>query len=285
MQDWWLNLRLGLDLLHERGILYAFAFAFGAAVGSFLNVVIYRWPRELSIVHPRSHCPGCNRLIPWYWNIPVISWVLLLGRCRWCGVKISPQYLIVEALTGGWFMLSLWRFGPHLPGVLAAAFGAALLCGSVIDLHTRLLPDAITLSLIPAGIGAAFLPPAWMPGWPVTGWEAVAGAAIGGGLFWLVIFIFKLLTGREGMGQGDVKLMAGLGAALGYTAIPAVIFMASATGIAAWMALAWLKLADRDYPVPFGPFLSAGALAVMLARPWLERHWIIIPWVSIIGNR
>lgn len=284
MDAWLSDFRLGLDLLHQRGILYFFAFAFGAAVGSFLNVVIYRWPRELSIVRPRSHCPGCGRLIPWYWNIPVLSWLLLRGRCRWCGVKISPQYLAVELLGAGIAMLSLWRYGPHAPALVAFVFGAALLCGSVIDLHTRLLPDVITLGLIPLGLAAAYLPRVWMPGWPVSGTEAIAGALIGGGLFWGVILFFKLLTGREGMGMGDVKLMAGLGAVLGYPAIPAVIFIASGAGIAAWMLLAFLKLADRDYPVPFGPFLSAGALIVMFSRPWLEKHWIIIHWVSIIGS-
>jgi leader peptidase (prepilin peptidase)/N-methyltransferase len=282
MREWLSGMRLGFELLYANGVLYVFAFAAGTLVGSFLNVVIYRWPRELSIVRPGSHCPACGRPIPWYWNVPLLSWVLLLGRCRWCRAPISARYVLVEILGGAWAALCLWRFGPTLPGLAAFAFGSALLAGSVIDLQFRLLPDAITVGMIPLGIGAALLPSSWMPGWSVSGLEAGAGAALGGGVFLLVLLLFKFATGREGMGQGDVKLMAGLGAVLGYAAIPAVIFIASAAGIAAWMLLALLKRADRDYPVPFGPFLSAGALAVLLTRPWLEKHWIIIHWVSII---
>ncbi|HUT53723.1 MAG TPA: prepilin peptidase [bacterium] len=265
--------------MYRSGVLYGFAFAVGASVGSFLNVVIYRWPLELSIVKPGSHCPSCRRPIPWYLNVPVLSWLMLRGRCRFCGARISARYFLVELGLGLWAVLGLWRFGPGLPSLACLVFGAALVAGSIIDLDHRLLPDVITAGTIPLGIIMAFLPRTWVGPWPVDWVEALVGLAIGAGLFQLVLMVFKYATGKEGMGRGDVKLMGSIGAFLGYQAIPAVIFIASAAGIGSWLVLAAMKKADRNYALPFGPFLSAAALIVIMLRPWLQKYWIIIEWV------
>ncbi len=273
----------GVLILHERGFLYIFAFAMGASIGSFLNVVIYRWPEEKSIVSPGSHCPFCDTPIPLYWNIPVFSWLILRGKCRWCSHSISIQYLIVELVIGLWAVLCLYKFGPHLETVVYFSFGAALFCGSVIDIHTRLLPDFITLGFIPVGILMGFLyQPTHMAHWPVTGLDSVIGIAVGSGMFLGVNLLFKLVTGKEGMGMGDVKLMGGIGAMLGYAALPAVILLASVGGIVTWLILWAFKFADKDYPVPFGPFLSFGTLFVIFAREWLVKYMIIIDW-GILG--
>ena len=272
-------MREAIALMYRNGTLEVFAFLVGAAVGSFLNVVIHRWPLGLSIVGPGSHCPSCRRPIPWYWNVPLVSWVLLRGKCRWCGASISARYFLVELGTAAWAVASLERFGPGLESAACFVFGAALIAGSVIDLKHKLLPDVITLGAIPFGILMALCPRAWAPLWPVSWISSLAGVGLGGGMFLLVLTVFKYATGKEGMGLGDVKLMAGIGAALGYQAIPAVIFLASASGIAAWLALVGLNKADRNYALPFGPFLSAAALIVMICRPLLEKYWIIIEWV------
>jgi len=269
----------GIQILYDNGVLYAFALAIGASTGSFLNVIIHRWPLGESLVRPGSRCPSCKRPIPWQWNIPVVSWLLLRGRCRWCGARISVRYPLVEAGTGLWAVLMLWKFGPGASAVLYFIFGAGLIAGSVVDLQHMLLPDFITLGLIPVGVGASLLPGRWAPAWPVGPWESLSGAGLGAGLFLLVLVFFKLMTGKEGMGLGDVKLMGAIGAFLGYQAMPAVILIASPAGIAAWAVLARLEMADRDKPVPFGPFLSLGALVVVLAREILEDNWIIIEWV------
>lgn len=265
--------------MYRNGALQVFAFLAGAAVGSFLNVVIYRWPLGLSIVKPGSHCPSCQRPIPWYWNIPLLSFVLLRGRCRYCGAKISARYFFVELAAALWSVGSLWRFGPGIEALSCFIFGAALLAGSVIDLKHKLLPDVITMGIIPLGILMAVSPRAYTPFWPVSWIESLFGMALGSGMFLVVLMVFKYATGREGMGLGDVKLMAGIGAFLGYQAIPAVIFIASLAGIMAWLTLFLLKKADRNYALPFGPFLSSAAMIVILTRPLLEKYWIIIEWV------
>lgn len=269
----------GIWLLYDNGILYGVAFVFGSIVGSFLNVVIHRWPSGESIVTPGSHCPQCRTPIPWYWNIPILSWILLRGRCRFCGSRISSRYFWVELVTGAWAVISLAKFGPGLSSLACFGFGAALICGSFIDIDTLLLPDVITLGMLPFGLAMAFLPESWVPGWPVRGWDSVLGAVLGAALFLLVLVIFKLATGRDGMGLGDVKLMGGVGAFLGYPALPAAILVAAPAGIITWVMLAALKKADRDHPLPFGPFLAVGAMVVVVTREWLEKNWVIIHWV------
>lgn len=268
-----------IRILYDAGVLYVFAFMTGAVVGSFLNVVIYRWPLGESLVKPGSHCPSCKTPIPWYWNIPVISWTLLMGTCQWCGARISIRYFLVEMAAGLWAVAALRVFGPGLEFLAYFIFFAAMLAGSVIDIDHRLLPDAITLGVVPLGIVMSLLPQSLAPEWPVTWIDSLAGIMIGAGLFYFVLKVHEMITGREGMGFGDVKLMAGFGAFLGYQALPAVIVFGSVAGILTWLAMALLKKADRSYALPFGPFLAAGAMFVILTRPWLVKYWIIIQWV------
>jgi len=267
------------ERMYESGLLYVFAFMVGASIGSFLNVVIYRWPEGLSLVTPGSHCPSCKRPIPWYLNIPIFSWLALRGKCRFCGVKISARYFLVEVAGAVWAVLSLWRFGPSLESLTCFIFGAALLAGSVIDFYHRLLPDGITIGSIPLGLAMAYLPDSWVPVWPVSRMESLIGLALGVGIFLLVLLIFKYATGKDGMGLGDVKLMGGIGAFVGYPALPAVVFFASVAGIITWLVMYSLRRADRNYTLPFGPFLSAAALIVIMIRPWLVKNWVIIQWV------
>jgi leader peptidase (prepilin peptidase)/N-methyltransferase len=265
----------GLKLLHEFGLSYVFAFIGGACMGSFLNVVIHRWPLGESIVKPGSHCPSCGTSIPWYWNLPLISWVILRGKCRWCKAPISARYLVVEFMGGAWAVLSLLRFGPSIAALACFVFGAALIAGSAIDLYHRLLPDTITLGLVPLGIGMSLLPKSWTPGWEVEWYESLIGLGSGAGLFLFVLLVFKLLTGKEGMGMGDVKLMAGVGAVLGYMSLPMVILIGGLGGVLAWLVLYIMGAANRDFQVPFGPFLSAGAMAVIMLWPLLEKYLLI----------
>jgi len=265
--------------MHESGVLYIFAFAFGAVIGSFLNVFIHRWPLEESIVRPGSHCPSCDRPIPWYWNIPVLSWILLRGKCRWCGERISVRYPLVEAITGIWAVVMLYKFGPSVSAVVIFAFGAGLFAASLIDLEHMLLPDIVTIGFIPVGLAMSFIPERYTPAWPVTATESLVGAITGAGLFLVVLLLFKYLTGKEGMGLGDVKLMGSIGAFIGYQGLPPAIMVGGFGGIVAWVWMAALSSADRDRPVPFGPFLSLGAIVVILLREWMEHNWIIIKWM------
>ena len=155
--------------------------------------------------------------------------------------------------------------------------GAALLGGSVIDIRHRLLPDSVTLGLIPLGIAMAALPDNWAPGWQVSLFHSLYGIGLGGGLFLVVLLVFKRLTGKEGMGWGDVKLMAGLGAMVGYMAVPILVILASIAGILSWLVLAVFRIADRDYQVPFGPFLSIGAVVVLLSWQWIDEQLMKLP--------
>ena len=270
-----------IELLHQTGVLHLFAFAMGASVGSFLNVFIYRWPQEMSVVTPGSHCPSCDRPLPWYLNIPILSWIMLRGRCRFCGAPISSRYLVIELLGGLWGVVCLWHFGPGLEAIALFVVGSALLGASVIDLEHRLLPDVVTLGSIPLALAMAFLPRPWVPAWPVNWYEGLLGMALGGGIFFFVLFVFQRATGKEGMGLGDVKLMAGMGALVGYQAVPTVILLSSVAGIAAWAVLRALQKADRDYMVPFGPFISAAAMVVMVGYVWLERQWLIFRFIDL----
>jgi leader peptidase (prepilin peptidase) / N-methyltransferase len=271
----------GIVPLHRAGVLSVFAFALGAAVASFVNVYIYRWPRGLSVSKPRrSFCPACERQIPWYWNIPVASWLLLRGRCRWCGERISARYLLVELAGGLWFVAMLAKFGPTLPALVLFGFGMALLAAGAIDLETLYLPDSIIYGLMPMGLLMSFLPRWLAPGWPVSWQEAMWGATSGMALFFVMLAGYKLATGREGMGDGDIYLMGSIGSFVGYPALPAVIFIASGGGILAWVALRLMKKADREFPIPFGPLLALGAVVVVLAREWLTRNWVILNWGS-----
>ena len=255
----------------------------GLLVGSFLNVVIYRLPRMLerqwaaecahyagqpvpeqepfNLVVPRSRCRQCGHAIRWYENIPVISWLVLRGRCSQCKAPIGLRYPLVELVTAAFFALCGWRWGLSLQAAAWAAFAALLICLFLIDMDTQILPDDLNYTLLWLGLLAAAM------GWTVPVASAVWGAALGYGIFWAIFQLFKLATGKEGMGYGDFKLLAALGAWLGAEYLLAIILLSSVVGAVIGLLLIVAgKLANKDIPMPFGPYLAgAGLLALALS--------------------
>lgn len=262
------------------------AFLFGLVIGSFLNVVIHRVPIMLeqawrheahaildlpqpasadnqpySLWAPGSQCPSCQRPIRAWENIPVLSFMLLKARCPGCGTRISWQYPLVELLTGLLFVAVIWHFGPGLPGLTALLLTAFLIAAAGIDARTTLLPDSLTLPLLWLGLLVNSF------GLFTDLHSAVIGAIVGYMSLWLVYHGFKLLTGKEGMGYGDFKLLAALGAWLGWQALPAILLFASLVGAVVGIALILLRGRDRNIPIPFGPYLAAAGFLALL---WSE---------------
>ena len=241
------------------------ALALGGVVGSFLNVVIIRVPDGRSIVTPGSTCGACGRPVRWYDNVPVLAWLWLRGRCRDCGVRLSPQYPLVEAATALLSLFALRAFGPGLDYLIAFGFLAALVAASGVDLKVREIPDAITL---PGVVVALALSP-WS-GLLATPLDGVTGALVGAGGLYLVAEMHGWLRGFddfEGMGRGDLKLMGLIGGVLGWQAVVPAILLASVAGAAAGLAvMAARRTFDLQVGIPFGPFL-AGAAAVTLFFP------------------
>lgn len=235
-------------------ILYIAAFVLGSVVGSFLNVCIHRLPRGMSIVRPPSHCPSCGATIRYYDNVPLLSYLLLRGRCRACGARISLRYPLVEGLTGAFAVLALWAFGPSAHGFISFGLLCSLEVVSFVDLDHRIIPDEISLGGMAVGLLLALL------GLSLPLREAVLGVLVGGGGLWLVAYLYEVIAKREGMGGGDVKLMGMVGAFLGYKGALFTIFSGSLLGALVGGILMALKGADAKYAVPFGPFLSAGAV-------------------------
>jgi leader peptidase (prepilin peptidase)/N-methyltransferase len=242
---------------------FLLAFLVGLAVGSFLNVVITRLPRGEAFWRGRSRCPRCFAPIPWYDNLPLLSFIRLKGRCRACREPISWRYPLVE-LAGGILALALWRRFPASLLLLAyGPFCAALLALSAIDLEHWILPDAITLPGMVLGLLLAVALP------HLRFREAALGAAAGSGLFYGVAWVYNRWTGKQGLGGGDVKLMAFIGAFLGIKAVPVVIFLSALLGTAVGLAhaLATRRLRGgqwRTLALPYGPFLAAGAIFYLL---------------------
>lgn len=265
----------------------------GMLIGSFLNVVIHRLPRmmerqwaaecrqygqdagllssaalteadnePLSLSKPRSRCPSCGHAIRWYENIPVLSYLALRGRCAGCGTRISPRYPLVELATGALFYACALRWGWSLTTAAWCGFSAALVTLACIDWDTTLLPDDITLPLLWAGLLAAVL--RWIEVQPV---DAVIGAAAGYLSLWSVYWGFKLATGKEGMGYGDFKLFAALGAWFGWQALVPIILLASVIGAIVGIAMKLASTLREGKYVPFGPFLVGGGMAAMLWGP------------------
>jgi leader peptidase (prepilin peptidase)/N-methyltransferase len=231
-----------------------FVFLFGTAVGSFLNVCIYRLPGSLSIIRPRSMCPSCKTQIAFYDNIPILSYLWLRGRCRRCGATISLRYPVVET-TAGLFAVALFnRHGVAPEGFILYAFVAALLVVTFIDLDHQIIPDVITYPGIMVGFLSSFVVD------HITYKESLMGILLGGGSLFLVASVYYLLTRKEGMGGGDIKLLAMVGAFLGWKAVIFTIFVGSAIGTVVGVAVALRTHGGRKMAVPFGPFLSLGAL-------------------------
>jgi leader peptidase (prepilin peptidase)/N-methyltransferase len=243
-------------------------FIFGLVIGSFLNVCIHRLPASQSIARPRSRCPQCGHLIRAYDNIPVLSYVLLRGRCRDCGARISPRYPLVELLSGAFAAMSVSRFGFGWTAVIMFTLIAAFLVITFIDIDHRIIPDMITLPGIPIGLAASFGPGLVSPV------EALIGILAGGGSLFLVAWGYQLITKREGMGGGDIKLLAMIGAFIGWKGVLFTIFVASLTGTLAGMALIVRRQEGMKLAVPFGPFLAAGAIGYLFMGPEIMAWYI-----------
>ena len=232
-----------------------FAFIFGAVVGSFLNVCIYRLPDKESIIKPLSRCPRCKKPIRFYDNIPIVSFFILKGKCRDCGGKISWRYPLVELIAGLFALLLFLKFGPGLKFAAAFVFTAALIVITFIDLDHQIIPDIVTLPGIPifllAGIFIMKIP--WH--------EALIGVLIGGGMLFAVAFIYEAITKREGMGGGDIKLLAMIGGFFGWKSLIFILLVSSLAGALVGIAAMIIKKQNMKYAVPFGPFLAAAAVA------------------------
>jgi len=244
-------------------MLIVVAFVFGAIVGSFLNVCIVRIPKGDSIVHPASHCPSCKKPIRFYDNVPLLSYLLLRGRCHSCGERISPRYFFVELLMGCLSVALYYQFGLSLAFLVSFIFVAALIVISFIDLDVRIVPDVISLPGIVAGllfsiVGRYLINDSFdvIPS-PLS---ALIGVLVGGGFLLALAWAYEAFTGIEGMGGGDIKLLAMIGAFLGWTSIPFTIFFASLTGSVIGLGFMIAKGVGRRFALPFAPFLCLGAL-------------------------
>lgn len=276
-------------LFQPGGTFIAASVLFGLLVGSFLNVVIHRLPRMMerdwatqcaelrgeavapsepfSLVRPRSRCPKCGRQIGAFENIPLISFLILRGRCSGCGTTISWRYPVVEAMTGALFGLSAWQFGPSLAAGSAMAFSAAMMALTFIDLDTQLLPDDITLPLLWLGLLLN------VAGTFTDLRSAVIGAVAGYLVLWSVYWLFKLATGKEGMGYGDFKLLAAIGAWLGWQVLPLTILLSSVVGALVGITLIVVARHGRNVPIPFGPYLAAaGIIALFWGKPMTQTY-------------
>ena len=262
----------------------------GLCIGSFLNVVIHRLPLilerawrvesaqslgvkidevpELTLARPRSRCPSCSQTIAWHQNIPVLSYLWLKGRCAGCATRIAARYPLIEIGTGLVFAAVGWRFGAVPVALLWCGFAAALVTLAAIDWDTTLLPDDLTLSLLWAGLVAAGL------GWTLPLSDALWGAVAGYLSLWSVYWLFKLTTGKEGMGFGDFKLLAALGAWLGVKMILPVVLAASLIGAVIGLLMKLNSSLREGRYVPFGPFLAGAGLVVMLAGQPRVLGWL-----------
>ena len=256
----------------------------GLLVGSFLNVVIYRLPKMMerqwaaecaemsglqpvavapfNLMVPRSKCQKCDRQIRWFENIPVLSYLFLRGKCAGCGVAIGARYPLVEIAAGALFAFAGWRWGVTAAAAVWCAFSAAILALALIDWDTTLLPDDITLPLLWGGLIAAALGLTSVP-LAASGWGAVAGYLC----LWAIYWAFKLITGKEGLGYGDFKLFAALGAWFGWQALVPIILMASIIGAIVGLAMKFSSGLREGGYVPFGPFLAGAGLTAMIFGP------------------
>lgn len=251
----------------------------GLCVGSFLNVVIHRYPREESIVFPSSHCPHCNVPIRWYDNIPIASYLVLLGRCRSCRKPISPRYPLVELANGLFYLALLLRTGPTIAFVLLAATISMTIALIYIDAEIQILPDIIDLPGVAIGLLCGVLALGTMlPELTLAeSWiDSLAGAVLGAGIIIVINAAYWLLRRVEGMGQGDIKMMAMIGSVLGWRAVPAVLFLASIGG--ALVAVPFALRSDKGFQLalPFGVFLGFATLAVLFFGPTLSAWYLAL---------
>ena len=229
----------------------------GLAVGSFLNVVIHRVPRGGSVLSPPSRCPGCGNQLRWFDNIPVVSWLALRGRCRKCRAPISIRYPIVELLTMAVFLVHLWVFGWSVLLAVRVAFACAMIALFAIDLEHHLLPNVITLPGIAVGLILSLIVP---PGIV----DSILGTLLGGGVLWAIGEAYYRYAGQEGMGGGDVKMLAMVGAFLGWKLVLVTLVLSSVAGSVIGVIVIAVKRGGMKYALPYGTFLALGALAASL---------------------
>lgn len=242
---------------------YFFLFLLGSLIGSFLNVCIYRIPRNQSIIWPSSRCPSCSSPIKSYDNIPIFSYYLLLrGRCRSCKQKISARYPLVEALNGLFYLFVFWRFGTGWSSVVYALLCSALIVITFIDYDVQIIPDRITLPGIPAGLiaGSLLLPDPFLRAEPLGYMASLIGAVSGFAFFYMVAVLSIKVLRKEGMGGGDIKMMAMVGAFLGWKTVILTTFLGSLFGSVVGIALMIFKGKEKGSLIPFGPFLALGSL-------------------------
>lgn len=244
--------------------LIAYAFAIGAVVGSFLNVLIYRVPRRISIVSPGSHCPSCSAAIRWFDNVPLLSWLVLRARCRRCGARIPVRYPAVEALGGLVAVAAVLRYGVTVAGLEAVVFAWLSIALALIDLEHQILPDVMTYPAIVLGLLFAWL------GGLTTPSDALAGALVGAAIPAAVIVLYKLIRGIEGMGWGDVKYLAAIGATVGVRDCLWVLVLAAMLGALVGIGLIIAGRGSSRTALPFGTFLAVAALVwLFLPAGWM----------------
>ncbi len=243
-------------------------FLVGAVIGSFLNVCIHRLPRNLSIISPGSFCPSCQHPIPFYDNIPLLSYILLLGRCRHCRTIISPRYLFVEFLNASLYLLLFHKFGLFLEFLFYAPFTSAFIVLFFIDWNNKILPDVITVSGVIFGLGLSpFIERLGIR-------DSLLGAACGFIVFFLVAYIYEKITGRDGMGGGDIKMIAMVGAFLGLKGVIATIFISSVLGATFGLLLIIFFKKNFRYAVPFGCFIALGGLIYLFVGEKISQYYL-----------
>jgi len=239
----------------------------GLIIGSFLNVCIYRLPRKLSPVRPRSSCTACGHVLSWYENVPIISYAVLRGRCRGCGAPISLMYPVVEAITGAMFLSGYLLYGPSLLLIVRLMFGCAMIVLFVIDLQHRILPNVITLPGIVVGFLCSVLVG---PGWQ----SSLIGIVAGGGTLWAIAEIYYRVRHEEGLGMGDVKMLAMIGAFLGWKLVLLTLVLSSFSGTIIGVGVLLFKRESMKYALPFGTFLALGAIvAAVVGDPIMDWYF------------
>jgi leader peptidase (prepilin peptidase)/N-methyltransferase len=270
-RQWWADVAL-----YQLGDAEAWSRAFGgktprpAAVAEAARAVEAALEQQepLGIARPRSRCPACGHQIAWYENLPVVGWLMLRGRCSACKTRIAVRYPVIEIATGLLFAACAAHYGAHASTLVWCAAVALLIAGAMIDLDTTLLPDNLTLPLIGLGLVAA------VAGWTGVSAEASAiGAIAGYGSLWLINALYRVTRGMTGMAEGDMKLLAGLGALLGWQLLPSIVLLSSGVGAVVGIALILFKGHRKEVPIPFGPYLAGGGLAAMFYGHQLTSLW------------
>lgn len=256
-------------------IVWAFAGVVGAAIGSFLNVCIYRWPAEQSVISPPSRCPSCGHALAWRDNVPVIGWLLLRGRCRYCGVAVSAQYPIIEFATSLIWIAAVVRFGPSVEALHSALFLTILLGIAMTDAREMVIPDQFTLVGAAMGIALAAVP----GGLPLT--DALLGAAVGYGLLWAVKLTAEKALGKPALGVGDIHMMLFVGAFIGVPGMLLTLMLGSIFGLLIGVPFTWLRgrLTVMNTYLPLGTFLALGAA---VAHIWGDAIIAIyLAWIGV----